>query len=257
VHPASSRSWGDSAAAQLCRIVLEANSGLAEQVATNKTDLMEILSKEELSEPVDDLGMTLPFLAVFYDQPDMLEYLWKRGVNMKAFCDPMQFGNPLFYAIHLKKTRLILTLDIIGVSVREPCDALEGLPMTHAERLDDPFVKKAIEYAYGKEERARTLFLKHFLRSRERRRYKKKLVAIPLLLRCIRGMLGRKVGRFLRNVRDTLYRRRERAKRVAQKTEEGVDLDSDDEDTIIDEDNPDICKDHWMNRDKRFNGEGE
>ena len=70
-------------------------------------------------------------------------------------------------------------------------------------------------------------------------------------------MLGRKVGRHLRNIRDALYRRRERKKRVAQKQGDGIDLDSDDEDTIVDEDNPDITKDHWMTRDKRFNGEGE
>ena len=129
---------------------------------------------------------------------------------MKAFCDPMGFGNPLFYAIQLKKARLIITLDIIGCSVREPCDCLGTLPLTHTERLDDPFVKEAVMYAFGKEERARTLFLKHFLRSKMSRIYKKKLLAIPLLLRCIRGMLGRKVGRHLRNVRDTLYRRREK-----------------------------------------------
>ena len=257
MHAASSRSWGDSAAAQLCKIVVEANNGLAQQIAENKTDLMDILSSEQLSEPVDDLGLTLPFLAVFYDRPDMLEYLWKRGVDMKVFCDPMGFGNPLFYAIHLKKAHLILTLDIIGISVREPCDSLGTLPMTHAERLDDPFLKEAITYAFGKEDRARTLYLKHFLRSKMRRIYKKKLIAIPLLLRCIRGMLGRKVGRHLRNIRDTLYRRRERKKRVAQKQGDGIDLDSDDEDTIVDEDNPDITKDHWMTRDKRFNGEGE
>ena len=257
VHRASSRTWGDSAAAQLCKIVVESNNGLAQQIAENKTDLMDILSLENLNEPVDDLGLTLPFLAVFYDRPEMLEYLWKRGVDMKAFCDPMEFGNPLFYAIHLRKVRLVLVLDIIGCSVREPCDSLGTLPVTYAERLDDPFLKEAIAYALGKEERARTLYLKNFLRSKMRRIYKKKLLAIPLLLRCMRGMLGRKVGRHLRNVRDTLYRRRERKKRVAQKQSDGIDLNSDDEDTIVDEDNPDITKGHWMCGDSRFNGEGD
>lgn len=83
-----------------------------------------------------------------------------------------------------------------------------------------------------------------------------KLKSIPLLLRCVRGMLGRKVGRFLRNVRDTLIRRRERVVRVKQKMDDGIDLDSDDEDTIIDEYSPDICEGHWMLSSPAFNGEG-
>jgi hypothetical protein len=138
---------------------MDANSGLAQQIAENKTDLMDILPDEDLQGPVDDLGLTLPFLAVYYDRPDMLDYLRKRGVDLRAPCDPMDFGNPMFYAIHLKKTRLILHLDILGCSVREPCDSLKVLPLAHVERLDDPFMKDAIHYAFGKEERARVRIL--------------------------------------------------------------------------------------------------
>lgn len=255
VHPASSRSYSDSAPAQLCKIVVEANSGLAQQIAEGRTDLMDILPLEKLEGPMDDLGQTLPFLAVYHDKPDMLEYLKKRGVDISAPCDPMNFGNPMFYAIQMKRTRLILTLDILGCSAREPCDSLEVLPMTHAERLDDPFIKEALEYSFGKEERARVLFLKHFLRAKYRKIYLFKLKAIPLLLRCIRGMLGRKVGRFLRSVRDTLRRRRDRKKRVAEKLADGIDLDSDDEDSIIDEDYPDVTIGHWMTSSQAFNGD--
>lgn len=254
VHPASSRSYADSASAQLCKIVVEANSGLAQQISDNRTDLMDILPLEKLEGPVDDLGLTLPFLAVYYDKPEMLEYLKKRGVDITVPCDPMEFGNPMFYAIQMKKTRLILTLDILGCSAREPCDSLDVLPMTHAERLDDPFIKEALVYSFGKEERARVLFLKHFLRRKYRKIYLFKLKAIPLLLRCMRGMLGRKIGRFLRNVRDTLIRRKERKKRVKEKLADGIDLDSDDEDSVIDEDYPDVTAGHWMTSSAAFNG---
>ena len=255
VHPASSRSYNDSAPAQLCKIVVEANNGLAQQIAESRTDLMDILPLESLEGPIDDMGLTLPFLAVYHDKPDMLEYLKRRGVDITAPCDPMGFGNPMFYAIQLKRTRLILTLDILGCSSKEPCDCLGVLPATYADRLDDPFVKEALKYSFGKDERARVLYLKHFLRRKYRKIYLFKLKAIPLLLRCVRGMFGRKIGRLLRNVRDTLRRRRERKKRVQQKLADGIDLDSDDEDSIIDEDYPDITAGHWMTSSAAFNGE--
>jgi hypothetical protein len=52
-------------------------------------------------ERTDDLGLSLPYLAVFYDRPDMLRYLRKRGFNLKKPCDPMGFGTPMFYAVYL------------------------------------------------------------------------------------------------------------------------------------------------------------
>lgn len=54
----------------------------------------------------DDLGLTLPFLAVYYDRPDMLKYLRKRGFDLSQPCDPMNFGNTMFYAISLGSFKL-------------------------------------------------------------------------------------------------------------------------------------------------------
>lgn len=246
IHSASSSSWGDSGSARLMGIVVDANNGLAQQVAENRTDLMDILSTETLSEPVDDLGLTLPFLAVYYDRPDMLEYLHKRGVDLKKFCDPMEFGNPLYYAIHMRKIRMVILLDLLGCSVKEPCDALEVMPMTHAERLDDQYVKDAIVYASGKEVRACILFYKHFLRVKYRKIYLKKRRSIPLLQRCVRGFFGRRVGKHLRAIKRALIRRIMRKRTKAKKIAEGAELNSDDEDSVIDEDHPDITAGHYL-----------
>ena len=91
VHSGAASSWDDQACAKLCDMVLLANNGLAQQVALNDTTLMDVLPTSELEGPIDDLGLTLVFLAVYHDQPEMLEYLRKRGVDLKATCDPMEY----------------------------------------------------------------------------------------------------------------------------------------------------------------------
>ena len=102
VHIGASSSWDDQAAARLCELVIASNNGLSAQVANGKTDLMDILPVEKLTEPVDDLGLTLIFLAIYYDRPEIIEYLHKRGVDVTKPCDPMDYGNPMFYAIQLR-----------------------------------------------------------------------------------------------------------------------------------------------------------
>jgi len=236
VHQASSRTWGDESGARLCQMIVESNSGLSQQIAEGKTDLMDILPDGDLSGPVDDLGITLPFLAVYYDRPDMLEYLWRRKVDLTKFCDPMEFGSPLFYALYLKKVRMILTLDLLGCSVKEPCDFLKQMPMTIAQRLDDKHVIDMITYCEGKEQRAVILVKKHFYRIKYRKKYLFKLKSIPLLQRAMRGMFGRKIGRALREARDKIIRRAKRKIVREEKEAQGVDLESDDEDTLEDPD---------------------
>ena len=63
IHRASSKSWGDEAAARLCKVILESNHAVAQQVVENKTDLLDLLSFEELIE-VDDIGLNVVFFAV-------------------------------------------------------------------------------------------------------------------------------------------------------------------------------------------------
>jgi len=234
IHVAASSSWGDSACARLCQLVVETNSGLAQQIAENKTDLLDLLPPARLSEPVDDLGLTLPFLAVYHDRPDMLEYLWRRGVDLTACCDPMQYGNPLFYAIQLRRVQLILKLDLLSVSVRDSCDALKTKPIVHARRLNDPHVTQMLEYCLGKEQRAATLVVKHFLRIKYRKIYLRKLGSIPLLLRVMRGMIHRARVRRIKKKKGDIIRRAERKVRRQRKLDSFEDLDSDDESTVED-----------------------
>jgi hypothetical protein len=234
VHVAASSSWGDQACARLCQLVIGSNNGLAQQIAENKTDLLDVLPPERLAEPVDDLGLTLPFLAVYHDRPDMLEYLWRRGVDLTTWCDPMEYGNVLFYAIHLRRIQLILKLDLLSVSVRDPCDCLKNKPIVHAKRLNDPNVTQMLEYCFGKEQRAATLVVKHFLRIKYRKIYLKKLALIPLLLRVMRGMIHRARVRRVKKKKNDLIRRTERRVRRQQKIDLFQDLNSDDESTIED-----------------------
>jgi len=234
IHVAASSSWGDSACARLCQLVVGANNGLAQQVAENRTELMDLLTPAVLSEPVDDLGLTLPFLAVYHDRPDMLEYLWRRGVDLTAFCDPMQYGNPMFYAIQLRRVQLILKLDLLSVSVRDACDALKTKPAVHARRLNDPHVTQMLEYCLGKEQRAGTLVVKHFLRIKFRKMYLKKLQAIPLLLRVMRGMIHRARVRKIKKKKNDVIRRAERKVRRQHKLDNFEGLNSDDESTVED-----------------------
>ena len=94
VHKASSRTWGDQACARVCKIIMDANDGMAQQVIENRTDLLDILSTEELLR-VDDLGLSLPYVAIYHDRPLMLEYLHKRGVDLGVPCDPADYGETL------------------------------------------------------------------------------------------------------------------------------------------------------------------
>ena len=99
IHRASSQTWEDEACAQLCRLIIDSNNGSMQQVIENRTDVLDLLTLQELSAPVDDLGLTLPFLAIYFDMPDILRYLHKRGVDLQKYCDPMEFGTPMFYAV--------------------------------------------------------------------------------------------------------------------------------------------------------------
>lgn len=233
IHKASSSTWQDEAVPRLCQIVLEANTGIAQQIAENRTDLLDILPSSVLSIPTDDLGLTPAFLAVYYDRPEMIDYLHKRGVDLKKPCDAMNYGTPLFYAVSLGKTRLIYQLDMLTNSIGSSCDTFGQLPMVHAQRLDDHRTIEAINWAATKEKRAGLFFMKHWRRIQCRKMYFKMVKAIPLIQRIVRGMIGRKIIRSKRAAIEAIGRRAARKLRRDMKIAEGIDLDSDDEDTVI------------------------
>lgn len=201
IHRASSNSWGNEAGARICQIIIEANDGMAQQIMENRKDLLDNLTIEEL-ERKDDLDLNLSYLAIFYDRPDMLEYLHKRGVNLGKPCDPLDYGTPMFYAVSLQRHRCIVMLDILGYSINEPCTKFGELPEVHAARLDDALLHSTIDHIKDKEFRAVTLFLKHYWRRRLRKVYLEKKRSALLLERIARGYIARKKLKKLKAKRD-------------------------------------------------------
>jgi len=173
---------------------MEANTGAAQNIADGRTDQLELLSLEQLQEP-DDIGLTLPFLCVFYDRPDVLRYLKERGLSVEEKCDPMKWGTPLFYAIHMKRYRMIEALDDLGVGLEKPCDSLDQLPTTHAKMLDDKYCFDLITHLINRTRKAAQLIQKNFMRTKQRRIYLAIKTAAAKLNRVLRGMKGRRLMR--------------------------------------------------------------
>lgn len=194
----SSELWGDDSTARLCQILLDANDGMAQQIAENRTDLLELLTLKDL-EKVDDCGLSLPYLAVHYDRPDMIHYLHKRGLDLSKPCDPMQYGTPMFYAVTMGKIHIVEALDSIGISVTHPCDVYVKLtPSYYASRIGDSTVAEKIERLISQEVAAGELFLKNYAKRRARRKYLHIRKAVLTIQRYIRGHLDRVTVRLVR-----------------------------------------------------------
>lgn len=219
IHRASSQSWGESSCARLCGIIVDSNTGIAQQVIQNRTDLLDLYSKSELLQ-TDDLGLSIIFLAVYFDQPDILNYLKRRGIDLSAPCDPMNFGNPMFYALRLGKHRLIRVLDLLGCSVNNPCNDLKDKPFDIARRLNDQIAQDEIILAQNKEIRAALLFKKNFLRLKHRKDYLFTLKMVLKLQKVIRGMLDRRRIRLMSGD-GTNKRHKKKKKQVLQTKSSG------------------------------------
>ena len=231
IHPASSESWGSQAGARLCQIVMEANTGIAQQILENRTDLLDLLTVEQLEE-LDELGLNAIFLAVYYDKPDILRYLKKRGCNLTAFCDEMKFGTPMFYAVTLGRRNLIAELDRLECYAKNPCDCLNQTPVMHADILGDKNLKDYIIKVSKRKQLALLLLKKNVLRIYFRKRYfYMKNHAIPLLLRIMRGMIGRRRVKRLRAklLKEKLRAEREEKRKLGMYVDDDEDDDDDDE----------------------------
>jgi hypothetical protein len=190
---ASSEMWGDQAVARLCQVIIESNDGMVQQILENRTDWLDLLSKEEL-ERTDDLGLSLPFLAAYYDKPDAIRYLHKRGFDLSLPCDPVGFGNVMYYAVTLGKIRIVETLDAIGYSVTKPCETIfQKNAIYYAGRKDDIYLMELLEQIRSREERAHSLFLKNFLKAKYRRLYLKKKASALKIQRVTRGKISRQL----------------------------------------------------------------
>lgn len=179
---------------------MEANDGMAQQVAENRTELLELLSTEELNRR-DDLGLSLAYLAVYYDRPKILQYLHDRGVDLSLPCDSADYGTPMYYAVTMQRHQCVITLDLLGpdgTSIHAPCTKFDELPRVHAERVDDAQMIATLDYLQDKEERAADMFLKHFYRSKARKHYLEMRKSALFLQRIARGYIARKKLRKLK-----------------------------------------------------------
>jgi len=189
-HRASSETWGDFSGARLCELVVRSNTGGAHAVADGRTDMLDLMSFEELNE-ADDIGIKLNYLAVYYDQPDIIIYLANRGVNMTTWCDPMNWGSPLYYAVTLQRHRILEALDQIGVNFNEPCDNLGQTAMLHAKRIRDTYGQKLIKHLMERTQKAGILVLKNLRKMVQQNKYQRILNAANIINRVLRGRRGR------------------------------------------------------------------
>jgi hypothetical protein len=189
---ASSTQWGDQAMARLCEIIVDSNDGMAQQVIENRTDLLDLMSNLEL-ERIDDLGLSLPFLAIYYDQPDILHYLHRRGIDLSKPCDCMGYGTPMFYAVALSRHRLVSILYALGYSIGDPCETYScQTPIDYAMRRDDPSLITLVKSMNARDAGALEFFGKNVLRTILARRYYRKRRAVLHVQRMGRGFIARR-----------------------------------------------------------------
>lgn len=195
----SSELWGDQAVARLCQIVVDANDAMGQQVSENRTDLLDLLSVSEL-EKGDDLGLSVAFLCVHYDRPDILKYLKRRGVNLAKPCDPMGFGTPMFYAVYMGKANLIEVINNAGCSVNSPCETYFAFsPKHYAKKADDHFCLQTIIDIQAREKRTNLLFHKNILKLICLRKYKRIMKFIITIQRMMRGTAMRRLVKQIRS----------------------------------------------------------
>lgn len=184
-------SWAQEECGRLCELIMDANNGIAQQIIENRFDLLDLMSPKQLSEP-DDLGLTIQFLTIYYDKPDAMVYLHKRGVDFSKFCDPMGFGTPMYYAVAFGRYSMIRALDAIGVSVGDTCDCMGLTPLFHADRLDDKSIRQLVNRLSDKKGRAIQMVRKNLLKRRQLKIYTAVKKAVKDAQRIIRGFIDRK-----------------------------------------------------------------
>jgi hypothetical protein len=201
----SSERWGDQSAARLCKILVDSNNGMDQQIMENRTDLLDLMTNEELIQG-DDLGLSAVYLAIFYDRPDILRYLYDRGIDLAAPCDNQGFGNIMYYAITLGKSRLIPFLNKLDVSVNNPCEEWFKLtPRHYAMARDDAYALEAIDFIQNREERAFTMLKKHVLRICYSKRYKRLQYNTSTIQRVYRGFYARKIMKMMKRGEITFH----------------------------------------------------
>jgi hypothetical protein len=187
----SAERWGDQAFARICKIIVDSNDGINQSVMENRTNLFEIMSVDQLIKG-DDLGLSVAYSSIYYDQPDIISYLHKRGVDLSQPCDPMDYGTPIFYAVMMGRLRLIELLHKLGYSLQKPCETtFNQTPLHYAKKRGVGDVIEFITKVVTREERAKNLLHKNIMCRYHFRKYQAAKKKIILLQTLYRGRLAR------------------------------------------------------------------
>lgn len=227
-HCCSSSSWGDQATARLCKFIVDSNTAVSQQIIESRHDLLDLLSYEQLLKPDED-GLTLTFLCVYYDRPEMLQYLSDRTLDLREPCDPIRYGTPMFYAVAMRRYDVILKLIELGIDIKKPCDTFNTTPLHHANRIGDLHLRDQIKWLCESERRAWNMLRKNFLRAKHVRQYKyMRSIGIPLLQRAMRGMFGRTIYKEKARKRNAAIKKIQREERIRL----GMVVDEEEEDEV-------------------------
>jgi hypothetical protein len=191
VHNASSEFWGDQGCARICRCIMEANKSIMQQIIENRFDLLDLLPIEDLQEPDPDSGLSAAYLAIYFDKPKMIRYLHNRGVDLTKPCDPMGFGNCVFYCVSYGRYDILELLELLEYDIVGPCDEFEQTPMQRAEMMNNSIMMNHLEFLSARRKRAYEFMTKNCMRYRcmvNYRRTRKKIIDIQ---RVIRGFIHR------------------------------------------------------------------
>lgn len=216
----SAERWGDQAFARICKVVVDHNDGINQSVMEKRTDLLDLMTNDQLIAG-DDLGLSVAYSAVYYDQTDIIKYLHNRKIDLSQPCDPMGYGTPLFYAIMMGRLEVMMTLQKLGYSLQRPCEnTFYQTPLHYAKIKGNADVIEFITKIVTREQRAKDLLQKNILRRQCQRKYlavRRKIIKIQTLFR----------GRQARQLVDGIRRGEIE---LASESEEEEDEDADEED---------------------------
>ena len=198
VHFASSRAWTRDGlwpqsvgCARLCKVAIDSNKGIMQCVIEGHTDMLDMLTNEELEEVDPDSGLNAPFLAIFYDRPKIVKYLHDRGLDLSKCCDGMGFGTCMFYAITYLRYEIVELMERLEYDILGPCTEFGETPLDRAEKVGNKELYEHVKFLAARRIRVRLLMITNAFRFLHRRRYQRLYTALKVVQRIIRGFIGR------------------------------------------------------------------
>ena len=193
---ASSRKWGDLwngevSCARLCKIAVESNKGIMQSVIDGTTDMLDLLTVEELEEIDPDSGCSAPYLAIYYDRPRIVKYLHDRGIDFQKNCDGMGFGTCIFYAVSYLRYEILELLEQLEYDISCPCDEFGQTPLQRAEKMENKELHAHLEFLMTRRVRVHIFMTKNCMRFLHRTRYLRLYRNLLVVQRIIRGFIGR------------------------------------------------------------------